>query len=61
MVFGTLSDHVKSVLGAKKECFKQFLGSKELHPFLEQFWMLSKQDQDSIAPCSVLKSMLLKL
>ena len=37
--------------GGKKKCFKQFNGSKELRTFLEQFWNISKQDQDSIAPC----------
>jgi len=55
-ILGIIYDHLVSIVltqtrGAKKICFKQFTGSKELATFLEHFWKLSKQDQDSIVPC----------
>ena len=42
---------IVSPSGAKKDCYEQFSASRELPAFLEKFWSLSKQDQDSLVSC----------
>lgn len=50
-----LSSHIFPQ-GVKRQCFKQFIGSRELPAFLDQFWGLGKRDQDSLVSCKALKA-----
>lgn len=36
--------------GSNQACYKQFQGSKEFQSFIQQFWDMSKSDQDSMVP-----------
>lgn len=44
----SLSNLFLQCVGARKTCYKQYSGSKELPAFVHKFWSLSKQDQDAL-------------